>query len=56
MNPRNGCDVDDLSLGMGAETAKTIADADLVLFDRIGSDGEETLMSTSRRKRTAAGK
>jgi hypothetical protein len=56
MNPLNGCDVDDLSVGMRAETAKTIAAADLVVCVKIGSDGEETLLSASRRKRAAAGK
>ncbi|HPP46207.1 MAG TPA: (R)-hydratase, partial [Accumulibacter sp.] len=30
MNPQNGYDVEDLSVGMSAEIAKTITDADIV--------------------------
>ncbi|HRD91420.1 MAG TPA: hypothetical protein PK752_24650 [Accumulibacter sp.] len=56
MKPQNGCDVEDLSVGRGPETAKTISDADLVLLDKVGIDGEAILMPASRKKREAAGK
>lgn len=38
MNPQNGYDVEDLSVGMSAEIAKTITDADLVLFAGVSTD------------------
>jgi 3-hydroxybutyryl-CoA dehydratase len=38
MNPRNGYDVEDLSIGMSAETTKTITDADIVLFAGVSTD------------------
>jgi len=38
MNPQNGYDIEDLSVGMSAETAKTITDADLVLFAGVSTD------------------
>lgn len=38
MNPRNGYDVEDLSIGMSAEITKTITDADIVLFAGVSTD------------------
>ena len=38
MNPQNGYDVEDLTVGMSAETAKTITDADIVLFAGVSTD------------------
>lgn len=38
MNPQNGYDIEDLSVGMSAETGKTITDADLVLFAGVSTD------------------
>lgn len=38
MNPQNGYDIEDLSVGMSAEIAKTITDADLVLFAGVSTD------------------
>ena len=38
MNPQNGYDVEALSVGMSAEIAKTITDADLVLFAGVSTD------------------
>jgi 3-hydroxybutyryl-CoA dehydratase len=38
MNPRNGYDVEDLTIGMSAETTKTITDADIVLFAGVSTD------------------
>lgn len=38
MNPQNGYDIEDLAVGMSAEVAKTITDADIVLFAGVSSD------------------
>lgn len=38
MNPRNGYDVEDMAIGMSAETTKTITDADIVLFAGVSTD------------------
>ncbi len=38
MNPRNGYDIEDMAIGMSAETAKTITDADIVLFAGVSTD------------------
>lgn len=38
MNPQNGYDVEDLAVGMSAEIAKTITDADIILFSAVSTD------------------
>jgi 3-hydroxybutyryl-CoA dehydratase len=38
MNPRNGYDIEDMKIGMSAETTKTITDADIVLFAGVSTD------------------
>jgi len=38
MNPQNGYDVEDITVGMSAETAKTISEADIVLFSAVSTD------------------
>jgi 3-hydroxybutyryl-CoA dehydratase len=38
MNPLNGYDVEDLAVGMSAETAKTISEVDIVLFSAVSTD------------------
>lgn len=38
MNPQNGYDIEDLAIGMSAEAAKTITDADIVLFAGVSTD------------------
>ncbi|MDP1982077.1 MAG: MaoC family dehydratase [Sulfuritalea sp.] len=38
MNPQNGYDIEDIAVGMSAETAKTITDADIVLFSAVSTD------------------
>jgi 3-hydroxybutyryl-CoA dehydratase len=38
MNPQNGYDIEDMAVGMSAETAKTITDADIVLFSAVSTD------------------
>jgi 3-hydroxybutyryl-CoA dehydratase len=38
MNPHNGYDVADLSVGQSAEISKTITEADIVLFSGVSTD------------------
>lgn len=38
MNPQNGYDIEDLSVGMSAEIGKTITDADIILFSGVSTD------------------
>lgn len=38
MNPQNGYDIEDISVGMTAETAKTISEADILLFTAVSTD------------------
>jgi len=38
MNPQNGYDIEELAVGMSAETAKTITDADIVLYAGVSTD------------------
>ena len=38
MNPQNGYDIEDLSVGMSAETAMTITEADIILFSGVSTD------------------
>ena len=38
MNPQNGYDVEDLTVGMSAEIGKTITEADIVLFAGVSTD------------------
>ena len=38
MNPQNGYDIEDIAVGMSAETAKTITEADILLFSAVSTD------------------
>ncbi len=38
MNPQNGYDIEDIAVGMSAETAKTISEADILLFTAVSTD------------------
>jgi 3-hydroxybutyryl-CoA dehydratase len=38
MNPQNGYDIEEITVGMSAEIAKTITDADIVLFAGVSTD------------------
>jgi len=38
MNPQSGYDIEDIAVGMSAETAKTITDTDIVLFSAVSTD------------------
>lgn len=38
MNPQNGYDVEDITVGMSAEIAKTITEADILLFAAVSTD------------------
>jgi 3-hydroxybutyryl-CoA dehydratase len=44
MNPQNGYDVEDITVGMSAEIAKTITDADIVLFSGVSMDSNAVHM------------
>jgi 3-hydroxybutyryl-CoA dehydratase len=55
MNPQNGYDVEDLTVGMSAEIAKTITDADLVLFAGVSTDVNAIHMDEEYGKTTMFG-
>ncbi|SBT04782.1 (R)-specific enoyl-CoA hydratase [Candidatus Accumulibacter aalborgensis] len=55
MNPQNGYDIEDLSVGMSAETAKTITDADIVLFAAVSTDVNAVHMDEDFAKTTMFG-
>ena len=55
MNPQNGYDVEDLTVGMSAETAKTITDADIVLFAGVSTDVNAVHMDEEFGKTTMFG-
>lgn len=44
MNPQNGYDVEDISVGMSAELSKTITDADIVMFAGVSMDSNAVHM------------
>jgi 3-hydroxybutyryl-CoA dehydratase len=44
MNPQNGFDVEDITIGMSAELSKTITDADIVLFAGVSMDSNAVHM------------
>ena len=44
MNPQNGYDIEDIATGMSAEIAKTITDADIVLFASVSMDSNAVHM------------
>lgn len=44
MNPQNGYDIEDMAIGMSAELAKTITDADIVLFAGVSMDSNAVHM------------
>jgi len=55
MNPQNGFDVEDITVGMSAELAKTITDADIVLFAGISMDSNAVHMDEEFGKSTPFG-
>jgi len=55
MNPRNGYDVEDLAIGMSAETTKTITDADIVLFAGVSTDFNSVHMDEEYARTTPFG-
>jgi 3-hydroxybutyryl-CoA dehydratase len=55
MNPQNGYDIEDISVGMSAEIAKTITDADIVLFGGISLDSNAVHMDEEFGKTTMFG-
>lgn len=38
MNPLNGYDIEDLTIGQSAETGKTVTEADIVMFAGVSTD------------------
>lgn len=55
MNPRNGFDVEDITVGMSAEVAKTITDADIVLFSGVSMDSNAVHMDEEYGRSTPFG-
>jgi 3-hydroxybutyryl-CoA dehydratase len=55
MNPQNGYDIEDLAVGMTAETAKTITDADIVMFAGVSTDVNAVHMDEEFGKTTMFG-
>ena len=55
MNPQNGYDVEDLAVGMTAEIAKTITDADIVMFAGVSTDVNAVHMDEEFGKTTMFG-
>lgn len=55
MNPQNGYDIEDMAVGMSAEVAKTITDADIVLFAGVSSDVNAIHMDDEYARTTAFG-
>ncbi|MBK7766221.1 MAG: MaoC family dehydratase [Sulfuritalea sp.] len=55
MNPQNGYDIEDIAVGMSAETAKTITDADIVLFAGVSTDVNAVHMDEEFGKTTMFG-
>jgi 3-hydroxybutyryl-CoA dehydratase len=55
MNPQNGFDIEDISLGMSAEVAKTITEADIVLFAGVSTDANAVHMDEEYARTTPFG-
>ncbi len=55
MNPQNGYDIEDISVGMGAEIAKTISEADILLFSAVSTDTNAMHLDEEYGKTTAFG-
>ena len=55
MNAQNGYDIEDLAVGMSAEIAKTITDADIVLFAAVSTDVNAVHMDEEYGRTTAFG-
>lgn len=55
MNPQNGYDIEDISVGMSAEAAKTITDADILMFAGVSMDMNAVHMDEEYGRTTAFG-
>ena len=55
MNPQNGYDIEEIAVGMTAEIAKTITDADIVLFAGVSTDMNAVHLDEEFGKTTAFG-
>ncbi|MDR0996387.1 MAG: MaoC family dehydratase [Zoogloeaceae bacterium] len=52
MNPQNGYDIEDLSVGQSASIAKTITEADILLFSAVSTDTNAAHMNEEFAKGT----
>lgn len=55
MNPQNGYDIEDITVGMSAETGKTITEADIVMFAGVSTDVNAVHMDEEFGKTTMFG-
>ena len=55
MNPQNGYDIEDITVGMNAEIGKTITDADIVMFAGVSTDVNAVHMDEEFGKSTMFG-
>ncbi|MCF8149209.1 MAG: MaoC family dehydratase [Burkholderiaceae bacterium] len=55
MNPQNGYDIEDITVGMSAELGKTITDADIVMFAGVSTDVNAVHMDEEFGKSTMFG-
>ena len=55
MNPQNGYDIEDITVGMSASLAKTITDADIVLFGAVSMDSNAVHMDEEFGRSTVFG-
>ena len=55
MNPQNGYDIEDISVGMSAEIGKTITEADIILFSGVSTDVNAVHLNDEYAKTTMFG-
>lgn len=55
MNPQNGYDIEDISVGMSAELGRTITDAEIVMFSGVSSDVNAVHLNDEYAKTTPFG-
>lgn len=55
MNPINGYDIEDLSVGMSAEIGKTVTEADIIMFAGVSTDVNAVHLNEEFAKETMFG-
>ncbi len=55
MNPQNGYDIEDISVGMSSEIGKTITEADIILFSGVSTDVNAVHLNDEYAKTTMFG-